>query len=63
MQVIDFIVGLRMDLIIITNRLNLTDLNEVEETVKNVKNASLINKNIMAVVTSPAIAEVKKLKA
>ena len=30
---------------------------------KNVESASLINKNVIAAVTNPAVAEVKKLKA
>ncbi len=35
----------------------------MEETVKNVKSVSLINKNVIAVAINPAIAEVKELKA
>ncbi len=35
----------------------------MEKTAKNVKSVSLINKNIMAVTTNPAIAKVKELKA
>src|SRR6266540_3592108 len=63
MQVMDFIVGLWPKLAIITNSSNPADLDEVEEIVKNVESASLINKNVIAAATSPAVAEVKKLKA
>ncbi len=63
MQVIDFVAGLRSELAIITNSSNLADLDEVEETAKNVKSASLINKNVIAAATNPTVAEVKKLKA
>ncbi len=35
----------------------------MKKTAKNVKSASLINKNVIAAVTNPAVAEVKKLKA
>src|SRR6266511_1945816 len=63
MQVIDFVAGLRPELAIITNGSNPADLNEVEETAKNVENASLINKNVIVVATNPAVAEVKELKA
>ncbi len=44
MQVMDFIVRLKLELAIITNETNLTDLNEAEETAKNIENASFINK-------------------
>src|SRR6266511_674336 len=63
MQVMDFVAGLRSELAIITNSSNLADLDEVEETAKNVKSASLINKNVIAAATNPVIAEVKELKA
>ena len=63
MQVMDFVAGLRPKLAIITNSSNPADLDEVEETAKNVKSASLINKNVIAAVTNPFTAEVKKLKA
>jgi len=62
MQVIDFIVELQSELAIITNGFNPTNLDEVKEIAKNVENASLINKNIIMAVTSPASAEVKELK-
>jgi len=39
------------------------DLNEVEKIAKNMKNASFINKNVMAVAMISAIAKVKELKA
>ena len=35
----------------------------MEETAKNVESASLINKNVIATATNPAVAEVKELKA
>ena len=63
MQVIDFVTGLQSELAIITNRSNLTDLDEAEKTTKNVESASLINKNVIAAVTNSAVAEVKELKA
>jgi len=63
MQVMDFVAGLRPELAIITNGSNPADLDEVEETAKNVKSVSLINKNVIAVTTNPATAEVKELKA
>ncbi len=63
MQVMDFIVGLRSELAIITNSSNPVDLNEVEEIAKNVESASLINKNVLAAATNPTTVEVKKLKA
>ncbi len=59
----DFIAGLRPELAIITNGSNPADLDEVEEIAKNVESASLINKNIIAAVMNPAVAEVKELKA
>jgi len=62
MQVIDFIFELQIDLAIITNRLNLMNLNKVDEMVKNVKSASLINKNVMAAVINLTVVEVKELK-
>src|SRR6266542_2709789 len=62
MQVIDFVAGLRSELAIITNGSNLADLDEVEETAKNVESASLINKNVIVAATNPATAEVKELK-
>ena len=63
MQVIDFIVGLWPELAIITNGSNPADLDEAEETAKNVESASLNNKNVIAAATNPAVAEVKELKA
>src|SRR6266498_6147136 len=59
----DFIVRLRPELAIITNSSNSADFNEVEETAKNVKSTSLINKNVIAAATNPVTAEVKELKA
>ncbi len=35
----------------------------MEETAKNVESTSLINKNVIATVINPAVAEVKELKA
>ncbi len=63
MQVIDFVAGLWSELAIITNGSNLADLNEAEEIAKNVESASLINKNVIAAATNPAVAKVKELKA
>src|SRR6266496_2885037 len=63
MQVIDFVVGLRSELAIITNSSNPADLDEAEEIAKNVESTSLINKNVIAAVTNTATAEVKELKA
>ncbi len=63
MQVMDFIVGLRPELAIITNGSNPVHLDEAEETAKNVESASLINKNVIAAATNPSIVEVKELKA
>ena len=63
MQVMDFVAGLRSELAIITNSSNPADLDEAEEIAKNVENASLINKNVIAVATNPATTEVKELKA
>ncbi len=63
MQIMDFIVELRTDLAIITNGLNLADLNKIKKMAKNIESVSLINKNIMTAVTSPAVVEIKELKA
>src|SRR6266498_5065505 len=63
MQVIDFVVGLRPELAIITNGSNPADLDEVEEIAKNVESVSLINKNVIVAAINPATAEVKELKA
>ena len=63
MQVMDFIAGLQPELAIITNSSNPEDLDEAEEIAKNVESASLINKNVIATATNPAVAEVKELKA
>src|SRR6266498_1417064 len=63
MQVMDFVAGLRPELAIITNGSNPADLDEAEETAKNVESVSLINKNVIAVATNPATTEVKELKA
>ena len=59
----DFVVGLRPELAIITNSFNPADLNEMEKTMKNIESVSLINKNVIAATTNPATAEVKELKA
>ncbi len=59
---IDFVVGLRTELAIITNGSNLADFDEVKEMAKNVKSTSLINKNVMAVATNLTVAEVKEFK-
>src|SRR6266540_7326335 len=58
----DFVAGLRPELAIITNGFNPANLDEAEETAKNVESASLINKNVIAVATNPNTAEVKELK-
>ncbi len=63
MQVMDFVAGLRPELAIITNGSSLADLDEAEETAKNVESVSLINKNVIALATNPFTAEVKELKA
>src|SRR6266508_4055604 len=63
MQVMDFVAGLRPELAIITNGSNPADLDEAEETAKNVESASLINKNVIAAAMNPVTAEVKELKA
>src|SRR6266498_5057716 len=63
MQVMDFVAGLRPELAIITNGSNPADLDKAEEIAKNVKSASLINKNVIAATTNPATAEMKELKA
>src|SRR6266498_3701053 len=62
-QVMDFVAGLRSKLAIITNGSNPADLDEAEETAKNVESASLINKNVIAAATNLSTAEVKELKA
>ncbi len=59
----DFVARLRPELAIITNSSNLADLDETKKTAKNVKSTSLINKNMIAATTNPAVAEVKGLKA
>ncbi len=58
----NFIVELWTDLAIITNGSNSADLDEVKEMAKNIKSVSLINKNVMAVITNPVVTEVKELK-
>src|SRR6266496_427585 len=63
MQVMDFVVGLRPELAIITNSFNPADLNEMEKTMKNIESVSLINKNVIAATTNLAVAEIKELKA
>src|SRR6266498_3251541 len=63
MQVIDFVAGLRLELVIITNGSNPADLDEVEETAKNVESVSLINRNVIATATNPNTAKIKELKA
>ncbi len=60
---IDFVTELWLELAIITNGSNLADLNKAEKTAKNIKSASLINKNVITVTTNPAVAKVKELKA
>ncbi len=60
---IDFIVRLWSELAIITNSSNPADLDEAEKIAKNIESTSLINKNVIAVVTNPTIAEVKEPKA
>ena len=62
MQVMDFVAGLRPELAIITNGSNPADLDEAEETAKNVESISLINKNVITAIINPAVAEVKELK-
>ncbi len=59
----NFIAGLRLELAIITNGFNSTDFVKIEKIAKNMKNASLINKNMLASASNPAIAKIKKLKA
>ena len=59
----DFVAGLRPKLVIITNSLNPADLNKVKEIAKNVKSASLINKNVIVAATNLIVTEVKELKA
>src|SRR6266540_6213374 len=63
MQVMDFIAGLRSELVIIVNKANLTDHDEAKKTVKNVKNVSFINKNVLIVITILAVTDIKELKA
>src|SRR6266540_7251808 len=63
MQVMDFIAGLRPELAIITNGSSPADLDEAEETAKNVESASLINKNVITAATNTSTAKVKELKA
>ncbi len=60
---IDFVIGLRPELTIITNRSNSINLDKVEKIVKNMKSVSLINKNILSAATTLVVAEIKKLKA
>ena len=59
MQVIDFVAGLRSELAIITNGSNPADLDKAEKTAKNVEHVSLINKNVIVVITNPTVAELK----
>jgi len=54
---------LQPELAIITNGSNPADLDEVEETAKNIESASLINKNVIVTATNPAVVEVKEFKA
>ncbi len=58
----DFVARLQPELAIITNGSNPADLDEAEETAKNIESASLINKNVIAA-ANPITAEVKELKA
>ncbi len=62
-QIMDFIIRLKSKLAIIMNRFNLIDLDIAKKIIKNVKNASLINKNILTVIITLMIAKIKKLKA
>ncbi len=62
MQVIDFVAGLRFELAIITNESNLIDLDEAKKIVKNVKNASLINKNVITATMILIVVKIKELK-
>ncbi len=59
----NFVIGLQTELAIITNGSNPADLDKAEETAKNVKSASLINKNVITAATNLAVTKVKKLKA
>ncbi len=59
----DFVIGLKLELAIITNGSNLIDLNKVKKIAKNMKSTSLINKNVLAAVSNPGVAKIKKLKA
>jgi len=63
MQVIDFIIELRLELAIITNRTSLIDLNKVKKIVKNIESVSLISKNILAITIILAVIKIKELKA
>ena len=63
MQVMDFVAGLRSELTIITNSSNSADPDKIEKIAKNIESVSLINKNVIVLVTNPAVAEVKELKA
>ncbi len=63
MQVMDFVAGLRSEIVIITNDSNPADLDKAKKIAKNVESISLINKNVIAAATNPAVAEVKELKA
>ncbi len=47
---------------IITNGSNLTDLNKAEETVKNIENASLINKNVLVTTITSVVIKIKDRK-
>ncbi len=62
MQVMDFIIGLRLELAMITNRASPIDLNEAEEIAKNIKSVSFINKNFLIITVILAVTKIKKLK-
>ena len=58
----NFIIKLRLELAIITNRSNLADLNEAEKIAKNMKSISLINKNILVANITLTVAKIKEFK-
>jgi len=61
MQVMDFIIGLRLELAMITNRASPIDLNEAEEIAKNIKSVSFINKNFLIITVILAVTKIKIL--
>ncbi len=50
-------------MLLITNNINLTNLNKMKEIIKNIENANLINRNILSNTTANNSVEVKKLNA